>query len=160
MSEQPINAQTPNDEQELRVVIVDQSKDAHDEARDAADARLDKELGEGGGFKRFLNGIWKGNLARDYYRQKYIHENLATMHEENTVFTQSAAEHRTAALKSTIDRFSSDYEELIHTQAGEKKETKDETDQLSRGVKKIIEDFNIRILDKYIITIDLKTIQR
>ncbi len=141
MSEQPINAQTPNDEQELRVVIVDQSKDAHDEARDAADARLDKELGEGGGFKRFLNGIWKGNLARDYYRQKYIHENLATMHEENTVFTQSAAEHRTAALKSTIDRFSSDYEELIHTQAGEKKETKDETDQLSRGVKKIIEDF-------------------
>ena len=142
MSEQPIATQeATNEQQDLKVVIVDQSKDAHDEARDLADAQLDRELGEGGKFKRFLNGIWKGNLARDYYRQKYIHQNLATMQDENTVFTQSAGDHRTAALKSTIDRFSSEYDELVHTQAGEKKETKDETDQLSRGVKKIIEDF-------------------
>ncbi len=132
---------TPDSEQALRVVLVDQSQDAHDEARDSADARLDRELGEGVKIKQFLNGVWKGNLAKDYYRQKYVSQALETIQETNNVLVEAPAERRTRALESTINRFSSDYEELIHTDAGERREVQDETSPLARGVKRLVHDF-------------------
>lgn len=135
MSEAQPSPSNLNDEQ-LKVVFVDQSKDAQDEARDLADARLDRELGEGGRLKRFVNGIWKGNIAKDYYRQKYIHTELSAMQEANAVSSNSAN-----AKMATIERFESEYDELIHTGAGEQKEEHDGQSELSTGVKSLIRDF-------------------
>lgn len=129
------------DDEALKVVLVDQSHDAINEARDLADARLDQELGEGGRFKKFVNGIWKGNIAKDYYRQKYIHQELDTMREANDVLAASPAERRIRATEATIDRFQSEYDELIHTNAGEHREVQTEDSALATGIKKIVRDF-------------------
>ncbi len=129
------------DDEALKFVLVDQSHDAINEARDLADARLDQELGEGGRFKKFVNGIWKGNIAKDYYRQKYIHQELDTMREANDVLAASPAERRIRATKATIDRFQSEYDELIHTNAGEHREVQTEDSALATGIKKIVRDF-------------------
>lgn len=131
----------PMSEEALRLVLVDQSRDAQDEARDIADARLDKELGEGGGFKKFVNGIWKGNIAKDYYRQKYVNQALETIQNNDNVLADSPADRRTRALESTIERFQSDYDELIHTEAGESREVLADDSQLASGVKHLIREF-------------------
>jgi hypothetical protein len=132
----------PNQTEEaLRLVLVDQSRDAHDEARDAADARLDQELGEGGRTKRFLNGIWKGNVAKDFYRQKYVNQALESIQDSNTIMADAPAERRTRAVEATIERFQSDFDEVIHTEAGESREVQAEDSQLTRGIKKIIHNF-------------------
>jgi hypothetical protein len=122
----------------LKVVLVDQSKDAQDEARDLADARLDRELGEGGKIRQFLNGIWKGNLARDFYRQRYVSQALETIQTSNNVLADSPAERRARALESTIERFQSEHDEVIHESAGERREVQAADSVLAVGVKNII----------------------
>lgn len=130
------------EQERFKVALIDQSKDALDEARDRADARLDRELGEGGRFKRFVNGLWKGNFAKEIYRQKYIHQELDTISQADDVLVNEDAEKRTSALRSTIDRFTDDYhEELVHTKAGERREELSEDNALSVGVKDIIRKF-------------------
>ena len=130
----------PTEDEALKVVLVDQSRDAQDEARDRADARLDQELGEGGKFKQFLNGIWKGNIAKDFYRQRYIHQDLDTIKSAESVHINEDADRRSQALAATIDRFSSEHDELIHTNAGERREVQAEDSALSIGIKGIIRD--------------------
>lgn len=141
MSETPVAAEPALTDEALKVVIVDQSRDAQDEARDLADARLDRELGEGGRFKKFLNGIWKGNIAKDYYRQKYVHQALETIQGENNVLSDLPADRRTRALQATIDRFQSEYDEVIHTEAGEKREVQSEDSQLAANIKHLVRGF-------------------
>lgn len=142
MSETPPPAPiAPQEDEALKVVLVDQSHDAENEARDRADARLDQELGEGGRFKRFVNGIWKGNVAKEFYRQRYIHQELNTIQNNDTVHANEPAERRARALEATIDRFQSAHDELIHTTAGERREVQEEDSQLSQGVKQLIREF-------------------
>ena len=92
----------PTEDEALKVVLVDQSRDAQDEARDRADARLDQELGEGGKFKQFLNGIWKGNIAKDFYRQRYIHQELDTIKSAESVHINEDADRRSQARHQRI----------------------------------------------------------
>lgn len=134
-------AMNPDEQDALKVVIVDQSHDAMTEARDLADARLDKELGEGGRFKKFVNGIWKGNIAKDFYRQKYIHQSLDTIQDANNVLVDSPADRRTRALEATIARFQGEEEELIHTEAGERREVQNDDDALVVGIKQLVRDY-------------------
>src|SRR5688572_23380892 len=58
----------------LKIVIagLDQNVRAH--AVEAANARLNEELGEGGFTRKLLKGIWKGNAAREFYLTKYTRE--------------------------------------------------------------------------------------
>lgn len=125
----------------LKVVLVDQSHDAQDEARDLADARLDRELNEGGRFKRFVKGIWKGNIAKDFYRQKYIQQNLETMQQSDQVLIGESEDRRTQALQSTIERFQSECDDVIHQDAGERREVQAEQGELAQGVKQLIREF-------------------
>ena len=141
MSETLPAAVPDQNEEALRLVLVDQSKDARDTARDRADERLDRELGEGGRVKQFLNGIWKGNIAKDYYRQKYVRQEEAAIQEAGNIYTDSPEDRRTAALSSTIDRFQSDYEEVIHTETGERREVQADDSEIARGMKDLIRQF-------------------
>lgn len=132
---------TPEQGEALTVVLLDQSRDARDEARDRADARLDQELGEGGRMKRFLSGIWKGNIAKEYYRQRYTHQALETIQAANDVLVTEATDTRARALEATIERFTSEHDELIHTEAGERREVQAEESQLTGGIKHLIREF-------------------
>ena len=142
-SEYTTNLNSPDSSEEgvFKVVIADQSRDAHDEARDMADVRLDQELNEGGRLRKFVSGIWKGNIAKDYYRQRYVNEAITTIQDSNDVLIGEAASGRTRALEATIERFSSDYDEIIHTEAGERREMRGDQDQLAQGVKHLIREF-------------------
>ncbi|MGB3946213.1 MAG: hypothetical protein WBK76_05250, partial [Candidatus Saccharimonadales bacterium] len=141
MSEQP-TAPGQTDPRQFDVVLVDQSHDARMAARSEADARLTAELGQGGRFRRFISGIWKGNIAKDYYRHKY--EQQALRHIEDTqdiLIHESGSEaRRDGAMYATIQRFQSDYEEMIHTDAGERR-AEVTNDRITDGLKGIIRDY-------------------
>lgn len=134
----PVTA-TP-DSDELSIVFVDQSKDARDFARDAADKQLTEHLNEGGRVKRFIKGIWKGNLARDYYRQSYIQKAQTEIENQQDVLshTSTSAERRADAIATTINRFASDNEALIHETAGEKRTEVEESSDAALALKDIV----------------------
>lgn len=136
----------PGTGSEFKLVLVDQSKDARDFARDAADERLTNELNEGGRFRRFVKGVWKGNLARDYYRQKYIREAQSAIEASQDVLTHevSDVDRRTNAKMATIQRFQGDYEGMVSTGpdgVGERKDVLTEDNELARGFKRIIREY-------------------
>jgi hypothetical protein len=132
---------SPPSSESLKLVIVDQSKDALEAARDRADAQLVEELGEGGGFKRFVNGIWKGNIAKEFYRQRYIRTATESIEASQNVLTHEvalSAEARSRAIDATIERFQSDHDEVIHEDAGEKKEIQSDDSEVATAFKDMI----------------------
>ena len=66
-----MNGNAPSHEQVNDLVLLDVSKDAREAARDRADARLVEELNEGSRLKPGLKAIWKGGVAKEYYRREY-----------------------------------------------------------------------------------------
>ncbi|MDR2063709.1 MAG: hypothetical protein LBQ02_02880 [Candidatus Nomurabacteria bacterium] len=107
--------------EQLRVAMIDQSHDARESARDFADYRLNKELGDAKGVRGFLKKIWKGNYAKEYYRSKYAREALEDIkHQQNIYAKQGEEGEASRARLATIQRFQSEYEEMIHE--GENKE--------------------------------------
>lgn len=131
------------EEERYRLVLIDQSHDARDQARDLADIQLTEELNEGGWLKRTANGIWKGNLLKDYYRLKYTREHEAKIAESNDILQgESLPEAQTRLINALVSRFQSNEDELIHTDAGEKREVHTD-DALSSGLKDIIRRFAV-----------------
>ena len=64
----------------LKVITVDTSVDVRQAAIDFANKRLIHELNQDRGFLRNrVNRIFKGNIAKDYYRAKYAQEAEAEM---------------------------------------------------------------------------------
>ena len=125
----------------LKLVILDQSKDARDAARDQADERLSEELTEGGRVKRFVNGIWKGNVAKEFYRQRYTQEALGHIEESQNVLTHETGlsiESRGRAINATIERFQTEHDEVIHVDAGEKREILDADSEIATTFKSLI----------------------
>ncbi|MFZ3009701.1 MAG: hypothetical protein WA030_01615 [Candidatus Microsaccharimonas sp.] len=125
----------------LKLVLVDQSRDAHDAARDRADTRLSEELEQGGRFKRFVNGIWKGNIAREFYRQSYTRQARESIEESQNVLMHEQGltqAERTRAMESTFERFSSEYDEVIHEDAGERREVHEQDTEVSTGFKQLL----------------------
>ena len=134
----PVN---PPASESLKLVVLDQSKDARDAARDRADERLVEELNEGGGVKRFVNGIWKGNVAKEFYRQRYIQDALGDIEQSQNVLTHEtglSVESRGRAINATIERFQTEHDEVIHTDAGEKREVLDADSEIATTFKSLI----------------------
>ncbi len=131
---------------DFEIAVIDQSKDARDFARDAAEARLTNELNTGGGrIRRFARNIWKGYMAREYYLQKYHHQA-----ERDIVANQDVLVHKTAdaaarsrSREATIERFVSEYDaETVHEQAGEKRlNTLAEDSAFGGAVKQLIRQY-------------------
>ncbi|MBC7565303.1 hypothetical protein H7100_03705 [Candidatus Saccharibacteria bacterium] len=141
LEEQP---PTPQSTEPLKLVILDQSKDALDAARDEADARLVEELSDGNGLKKFLNGIWKGNIAKEFYRQKYINNALGQIEDSQNILTHNtdlSVASRSRAIDATIQRFQTEHDEMIHTDAGEKRETLDDTSEIADAFKAMIRNY-------------------
>jgi hypothetical protein len=128
---------------ELTLVMVDQSQDARDFARDAADARLTHELGEGGRFSKFVKGIWKGNIAKDYYRQKYIKEAQTQIESSQDVLIHETneASARGRAKLATMERFQREEAEMINRGAGENKNSIAGDSELAVGLKGILREY-------------------
>ena len=112
-----MNGNAPSHEQVNDLVLLDVSKDAREAARDRADARLVEELNEGSRLKRGLKAIWKGGVAKEYYRHKYIqqaHQEITAS--QDVLLHEDQNEHvRRQAMLLTIERFQNEYDESIHT---------------------------------------------
>ncbi|PIP68863.1 hypothetical protein CO033_00585 [Candidatus Nomurabacteria bacterium CG_4_9_14_0_2_um_filter_32_10] len=148
-----------SEKKNFKAVLVDTTDVMREQARDVADASMTMELPKNPddlkGFKKVFKGefwkragekIWKHGLWRDYYRNKEINRAREEILKSGNMF---AAEGREKAshdqfVADVIDQFSSEYEEAIHTEAGEKrlregevpkeKETKDQ-------IKKFIKEY-------------------
>ncbi|AGL62409.1 hypothetical protein L336_0707 [Candidatus Saccharimonas aalborgensis] len=118
-------ADEPKAPSELKLSFVDQSVDAEDAARYAAEARLTEELNAPGGkIKRFLRNAWKGSLAREFYILKYKKHALERISEGqdiNLLNDGYTSDQRVDAQMALVDRFSSEYDESVHTTAGEQR---------------------------------------
>jgi hypothetical protein len=125
------------------LVLVDVSEDARDAARDRADARLNEELAEGGRVRRFAKSIWKGNIAKEYYRQKYIRHAHSEIEQSQDVLLHEEDREavRRDAMVATIGRFQSEYDEAIHDDAGEQRETLSEDSEIGGAVKDLIRQY-------------------
>lgn len=133
------------------VAIVDQSEDAMDAARDAAEERLTDELNaDGNKLQRFARAVWKGNIAKEYYRQQYILEAHKKIVDSNDVYAHTGAQdvHKTEALTATIDRFTQGNAETIHEEAGESHEVLAEDDELSVVTKDLVRKYASGAIDE------------
>lgn len=149
---------------ELKLVMVDQSKDVESFARDAADARLTEELNEGGWLKRLRKGVWKGGLAKNFFRNKYISEARADIiaHQDVLVRAESSKAKRDAAMQATIERFGHDLgSRLINRNADDTLEqyTAHEKDSaFSRTMKDFVRECVVKGLDDAAITEQYKRV--
>lgn len=128
----------------IKFVTVDQSKDVKDFAKDIAKAQVDREVQEGGFFKRAWNKAWKGHAARHYYENRYAREAEAKIVEAQDVLVgkEASAEKRRDALRATLERFGHDYgDELIERNSDNTLEQRTEHEQdsaYSRTIKETV----------------------
>lgn len=149
-SRQP-TARDPQQQSRFDVAFVDQSEDAMDAARDAAEERLTDELNaDGGKLQRFARAVWKGNIAKEYYRQQYILEAHKKIVDTNDVYVHTDAQdiHKTDALNATIDRFVQDAAEVRHDEAGESHEVLAEDDELAVITKDLVRKYASGVIDE------------
>lgn len=124
---------------ELSVVFVDQTRDAKDAARLAAERRLTDELNTGGRFKRVFNRFWKDRMWSEYYIQKYEREAQANIDAEgNALALDADTEGRQRATLGIINRFQAEDDSVIHEQAGEKRNIIGPESALASEIKDLI----------------------
>lgn len=110
-----------------KLVIVDVADQIEEEALDTAEARLTAAKEERKGIKGFFTKIWKDNLFREYYRQKEKTEAKKTIIENKNIHageTSDLLAHR-QSMGAVVDRFSLDYADAVHREAGEVSEVLD-----------------------------------
>lgn len=124
------------------LTFVDQTHDAEVAARDAAETRWREKLNEGGRFRRFLRGIWMGEngIAGRFYFEKYKREALDHIQQQGDVnaLYGDEASLRTAAQAATISRFQSEYDEMIHDAAGERRQELAADSAFGQAMKQLI----------------------
>lgn len=127
------------DTEPVKIVILDQSEDAMAAARDQANTIQAEELTKGGRFRQFINGIWKGGQFKEFHNKLYVKSAMEEIKSSGDVnLFQGDNDARARAMQSTIERFQNDSEgELIHTDAGEKKEQFSNS-ELAVGVKDLV----------------------
>jgi len=127
---------TPPNNHEEEGVVSDQKKksekrkivitevDIEKEAMDAAEAKMTADKSELKGFRGFCKKIWKHNLAFEYYRQKELIKARKAIQDSGNLYVAEKGDKtdHDDAMKAVVDRFTNEYEEeMIHTEAGEKK---------------------------------------
>ncbi len=149
-------------ETKLNLAIIDQTFDAEQAAHREAVRLRTERLNSGNGFSKFAKGIWD-SVAGDYLQLRDTRRARQSIHADGHVqmFEQTAADAESTRL-ATIDRFTSEYEETIHVEAGEDREVLNSENELAVELKQLlrrsIEDHlpneatheeSLRILDAY-----------
>lgn len=122
----------------LTVAMVGQDVDLDLNAKDEATERLTDELNEGGKVSRIMKGIWKGYLAKGAYINRYEREAKARKLQNNDILDNVDPAASAQSKQSTIERFISEFDETIHTGAGEHREVLASDHELSQNIKQLI----------------------
>ncbi|MEP7205092.1 MAG: hypothetical protein ABI716_02775, partial [Candidatus Saccharibacteria bacterium] len=126
-------------ETKLNVAFVDQSFDAKLAAHQEAVRLRTERLNEGGRFSKFTKGIWD-NIAGDYRQLRDSRTALREIQSANNVqaFEDLPANLVDSTRLATLDRFTSQYEETVHTEAGERREILPSELDLVQEIKQLI----------------------
>ncbi len=146
--------------EQLTIVVLDASEARRDQARDAADARLSaetaigpidqskitgsnklvrtfqagKEAYRGGGFRGMVRRIWKGNVANEYYRQKYTQQELARVDKTGNIYAAEEGLNSREAMGATVERFASEFADQMMHEGEKRYELEDGKDNATRTV--------------------------
>jgi len=122
--------------------IIFAGVDIEDQVRDAAEEKLTASKEELGGITGFFKKIWKHNLAREYYRQKFIAKTRREIRESGNLYAGEGgtkADHENA-MKEILARFEAEYDSDETLRAGEERKIlKDEVAE-EKVVKNVLQD--------------------
>lgn len=137
-----------------RIAIVDTSSALEEQSRDIAEEKLTTAAGELHGVSGFVSKIWKHNLFREYYRQKEIAKAKGEISLSGNLYTGEGANRavHNEVMTTIVDRFTNDYDEAVHTEAGEEKRVLDsntpEGQRLNYQTRLLIRDYAGGIIDE------------
>ncbi len=149
----PNGSASPEAPKKRKVAIVEMQGAIEDEARDVADERLTASKEELRGIKGFCAKIWKHNLFREYYRQKEIAKSKSEILNSGNLYAGEGARQivHDEAMEAVVERFVSEYEEVIHTEAGEErrvvKHERSEDTNLNQEVRALIREYASGAID-------------
>jgi len=142
----PVDLGDENKKKKLKVTVVDESSNLESEAMDIADSKMTESKDGLKGFGGMWKRIWKHNLAQPYYRRKEFEKARAEILERKKLYGDG--EKQKAHEKALIEQFSSEHDEAIHADVGEKRELlgADEKNngtetQIKSEIKKLILDY-------------------
>jgi hypothetical protein len=134
----------------LKIVIAGLDKNVRNQAVVAANERLNAETNEKG-FKGFIRGrVWKGNLARERYLEKYKQEAEAEIRENDNLLQHEDRSDEAARVATTL-RYASEFEdEVIHegeTRKNIETDSSPEAEEIKVAVKDLIKQYATGSLD-------------
>lgn len=125
-------------ETKLEFAVVDQTVDAERKAHDYAVERRAEWLNDGKGFKRFTKGVWD-SVAGDFMQLRTEQKAARVLREQGDLYAlDDDQQHAQRSKQAIIDRFTSEYEETVHREAGEQRETLANEDPLAVATKELI----------------------
>ena len=107
----------------LIVGLVNQDADMRNKARFYGENRLGEELNAHRGIRKILDNIWKGGIARSYYRQKYYNEARHDILEAQSLVLEANDKERNRYNRDISKTFISDAEGIIDTSRGDSRES-------------------------------------
>lgn len=147
------------EKKKFKAVMVDTTDVMKDQARDVGDAQMTMEVPENPeelkGLKKFFKGkfwsrvgqkIWKHGLWRDYYRNKEIAKAREAILQTGNIYVGEGRDQAThdKFVGDLMEQFASEYEEVIHTEAGEERLINEEItneQEVKNTVKKLIIEY-------------------
>ena len=126
----------------LTLALVNQDEELKQKSRFIGENRLAEDLNSKKGISKILTNIWKGGIARSYYRQKYINEARKDILEANSLVLDNNEEERRRYNRSVCKTFMSDVEGVIDEEAGDKRESlKEKSPELHAKIQSIVERY-------------------
>lgn len=144
---------TKKSPEKIKIAFVDTSSSVEDEARDVADAKMTASKEETKGFKGFFKRVWKHNLFHEYYRQKEIIKAREKIVKSGNLYANETDDKSfdARAKEAVVEKFTLECEELIHEEAGEKKEKLGDSDlekTIKDDIKKTIREYAVGSLNE------------
>ncbi len=124
----------------LTVGVVNQDKDLEAKAIYVGESRLAEEINDGKGFFRKLaKKIFKGGIAKNYYRQKYINEARRDMRLAQNIVLDYDEKERRRFNRGVCKTFLSEEEGVIDEQAGDsRKSLQEEFPEMHAKIQDIV----------------------
>lgn len=134
---------------ELQVQIIDISHGVREAAHEHADMQLAERM-SGGGFRGFLKRTWYSSIAREYTHLRAVTDGVERITEEQDLYAvnpeiENSREHKATAAALT-ERFTADFDEAVHEQAGEKNtnielENTESGQEIKAAVHELVTDY-------------------
>ena len=121
----------PKEPEDLTLAIVRNTEDEKIMAEDAAERLLREDLAKGGFLKKFVKGIWKGQMFKGYYLKKYEQQayaehfdkkgrrkgDLAIGDEENALIDRALSQYDEVRGKMETDTLPADHPATVAAKA-------------------------------------------